>query len=79
MIGINPGHLSSYLGGTKRLTLDTLNRILSGIEYECTVTLVLHPKQTGQDANDADFTPLLETLSPEDRDMYMTDHSFHSE
>ena len=69
MVGINPGHLSSYLGGTKTLTLETLRRILSGIQYECTVTIALHPSETGVNAQDADFTPLEDTLLPEDLDL----------
>lgn len=74
---MHPGHLSAYLSGTKRLTPDTLNRLLSGIQYECQVTIVLLPHQTGPTVEDADFTPLEALLQPEDRAMYSTDPSSH--
>lgn len=77
MIGMNPSHLSAYLGGVKRLTIETLTRLLSGIQYECHSTIVLHQKLTGANVQDAEFTPLEALLQPEDQDMYSTDPSIH--
>jgi hypothetical protein len=73
MVGIQPAHLSAYLGGNKTLSTDILNRILSGINYSCTITILVHPSETGQDADNADFTPLEETLSSEDQDSFITE------
>lgn len=69
MIGLSPAHLSSHLSGTKSVTTDILDRILSGLRYKCTVTILLHP-MTGQAVQDVDFTPLEEMLSSEDQDTY---------
>lgn len=77
MVGLHPGHLSAYLGGTKNLTSETLNRILSGVQYECQTITVLRPSTTGVTAEDAEFIPLEALLQPEDQDMYSTDPLSH--
>ena len=58
-IGMKPPNLSNYLAGTKPLTVELLQKILSGINYSavCQVTIQLHPL-IGQDAQNAPFTPL---------------------
>ena len=66
-VGIQPAHLSAYLCGNKALSLEVLNRILSGVGYKCQLTIILLPVEIGQDAQDADFISLDELLSPEDQ------------
>jgi transcriptional regulator with XRE-family HTH domain len=71
-VGIQPAHLSAFLSGNKSFSLDLLARLLTGIDYtiSCEVTITLHPSETGQHAQNVDYTPLEETLSPEDQLLY---------
>jgi transcriptional regulator with XRE-family HTH domain len=78
-VGIAPAHLSTYLGGNKALTIDSLNRLLSGLPYICQCTLQLLPIQTGVLAQDANFIPLEDQLSYEEVDMLPTAPSALSE
>ena len=66
-VGLQPAHLSAYLCGNKALSLEVLNRLLSGVGYKCQLTIVLLPVEIGQTAQDVDFIPLEELLSPEDQ------------
>lgn len=66
-VGIHPAHLSAYLCGNKALTIEVLNRILSGLKYKCQLTIALLPIETGQTVQDADFIPIEELLSSEDQ------------
>jgi len=68
-VGIQPSNLSLYLGGTKPLSDDLLNKILMGIKYGviCEVIIQVHPL-IGADAKGAPSVPLEEMLLQEDRD-----------
>ena len=71
-VGIKPANLSLYLSGAKNLSLELLQRMLSGIGYQVSCQTIIHlvPKETGQNVQDANFVPLEEMSLSEDQGLF---------
>ena len=58
-IGMSPPNFHAILNGDRKCSLETLNKVLSGIKYEARVstTITIQAMPTGLDANDVYLPP----------------------
>lgn len=80
LVGLQYTNVQAMLTGRKRISLDTMERLLSGINYnvECRTEFVIQ-KQTTMDAEDAHSTSLEEELFFEGMDESPTEQLSETE